>query len=105
MLATTKQIVEGLDTVPHTNQRVFDFCAMKRHHGQVGVIVVVLDQQDHLLFGRHCNSPSVKKKVAPSPTAALAQIRPPCRATILCTVASPIPVPSNSESWCSLWNG
>ena len=40
---------------------------------------------------------SVKKKVAPSPTALSAQIRPPWRVTMRSTVARPTPVPSNSR--------
>jgi hypothetical protein len=39
---------------------------------------------------------NVKKNSAPRSTAPVAQVRPPCRAMILCTVASPTPVPGNS---------
>src|SRR5215212_2543582 len=45
-------------------------------------------------------SPSVKKKVAPSPTSLSAHTLPPWRCTILATVASPMPVPSNSSGLC-----
>jgi len=34
-----------------------------------------------------------------------AQMRPPWRSIIRCTVASPIPVPGNSDSVCRRWNG
>src|SRR5215217_5408721 len=47
---------------------------------------------------------NVKKKVAPWPTSPFAQILPPWRCTTLCTVASPIPVPSNSSEPCKRWN-
>jgi len=49
--------------------------------------------------------PRVKKKVAPLSTSPSAHTRPPCRATIRWTVARPIPVPLNSASLCSRWNG
>jgi hypothetical protein len=37
----------------------------------------------------------VKKKVAPAPFSLVAQIRPPCRSTILLQIASPMPVPGD----------
>ena len=40
----------------------------------------------------------VKKKVAPLPSSPSAQIRPPCRSIMRCTVARPMPVPSNSSA-------
>jgi hypothetical protein len=41
---------------------------------------------------------SVNRTVAPSPTAPSAQTRPPWRSIMRRTIASPIPVPSNSPS-------
>lgn len=41
-------------------------------------------------------SPKEKVNVAPLPTDASPLISPPCRSTILRTVASPMPLPSNS---------
>ena len=43
---------------------------------------------------------SEKKNVAPCPTAPSAHIRPAWRATILCVVARPMPVPANSSDEC-----
>ncbi len=54
-------------------------------------------------YGR--GSSRVKKNVAPCSTAASAQMRPPCRWIMRCTVASPMPVPSYSAALCSRWKG
>lgn len=54
-----------------------------------------------VLFVSVSCSPTEKKKVAPFPISASAQIRPPCFRTMRCTVASPIPVPSNSSALCN----
>ena len=43
---------------------------------------------------------SVKKNVLPSPGADSTQMRPPWRSTIRRQVASPIPVPANSDGLC-----
>lgn len=42
--------------------------------------------------------PRVKRNVVPLPTSASAQMRPPWREMIRCTVARPIPVPSKSSA-------
>src|SRR5438093_871386 len=43
---------------------------------------------------------SVKKKVAPRPGSDSAHRRPPCRLITRLTVASPTPVPGNSDTAC-----
>src|SRR6266849_396885 len=105
VFAAPEQIIESLDPVARANQGIGDLCAVKCHRCQFSIVVVVLHEEDRPLLDHHGVSPSVKKKVAPSSTAASTQIRPPCREIIRCAVARPIPVPSNSESWCSRWNG
>lgn len=42
--------------------------------------------------------PSVKEKRAPSPNTESAHTLPPCRATMRCTVTSPMPVPANTST-------
>ena len=75
---------------------------LERPQGEIAIVGVVLDQQ-HLAI--HQCSPSVNDRVAPRPGAASAHTRPPCRSTMRCQVARPIPVPSNSDGACSRWNG
>ena len=47
----------------------------------------------------------VKKKVAPLPHEESAQTEPSWRLMTRLTVASPTPVPENSEAACNRWNG
>ena len=49
------------------------------------------------------SSSSVKENVVPCPTTDSAQMRPPCRLMMRCTVASPMPEPANCASLCSRW--
>src|SRR5947208_16139375 len=94
---------------PGGEQELERFCAVAHHHDGVEDLVlfegakrqgfvtrVVFDQQYALLTHERSLSSSVKKNTAPWSTLASAQILPPCRRTMRCTVASPTPVPSNS---------
>lgn len=94
----SEQVIKSLDPVTHTNDWVGNLGTMKRQHCQFSIVVIVFDQENHLLPHCHCGLPKVKEKVAPWPTAAATQMRPPCREMMRRTVANPIPVPSNSAS-------
>src|SRR5229473_19843 len=100
VFAAPEQIIEGLDPIARANQWIGDLCAVECQRCQFGIVVVVLHKEDRLLLDHHGVSPKVKKKVAPSSMAASTQIRPPCRETIRCTVARPIPVPGYSTANC-----
>src|SRR5262249_60110108 len=82
-----------------------DVVHLERQHGQLPVVRVVLHEQDagEEGVGRHASSPRVKKKAAPWSGFPSAQMRPPWRWTIRATVASPMPVPSNSASEWRRW--
>src|SRR5262249_52740888 len=80
--------------------------ALQLAQQQQRVVFVVLDEQ----YAERCRhprflAPSVKNKVAPSSTSACAQMTPPWRWVMRCTVAKPMPVPSNSLAPCSRWKG
>src|SRR5690606_16509007 len=109
------QVLLHLDPVPGHLEAV----ALQLEHGELHVHFRVLDEQDtdrraRGVPVRHQFAPSgnvsissgasVKKNAAPLPGAASAQIRPPWRWTMRCTVASPMPVPGNSSVLCRRWN-
>ena len=72
--ATRKQVIECFDAVTCADDRIGDFGRFECQEGEIGVVVVVLDQK-YDLFG-HASS-KVKANMAPSPGAPSAQMRPP----------------------------
>jgi hypothetical protein len=79
VLAACEEIVKSFDTVVSTDDRWENFSAAEGHHGEIGVIIVVFDEKDRLLANGHEMAPRVKKKAAPLPGDASAQMRPPWR--------------------------
>jgi len=54
--STTEQIIERLDAVVHPNDVIFDPRTFKGHPRQLGIIVVILDEQDHRLHRDDANT-------------------------------------------------
>ena len=103
------QVFQRLHAVVGHHDLIEDVALLQRAEGEELVVLVVFHEQDQSAV--HDPSPptgasaSVNRKVAPSPTTPSAQIRPPWRRTIRCTVARPMPVPGNSRGECSRLNG
>src|SRR5581483_1210549 len=97
--------------VARDDDLVGDVVLLERAQRQRDVVGIVLDEEDQgdaahqRLSWRFSGAGRVKVKRAPLPFSACAQMRPPWRWTMRCTVASPIPLPGNSASVCRRWNG
>src|SRR5204863_8899099 len=106
-LPSREEEVEGLGAVAGDLNAVRQVPFLERAERQLHVVLVVLDQQDlHVVDVHRVSSPvgRARKKVAPSPSFASTQTRPPCRSTTRLTIASPTPVPSNSSCRWRRWN-
>src|SRR6185503_16432802 len=100
-----EEIIERLDPVARHDNLICDIALGERTERQVHIVRVVFDQQ----YFVHCSSlvgsgSIVKEKHAPASTPPSAHTRPPCRWTMRCTVASPMPVPGKSLTACRRWN-
>src|SRR5882672_10625428 len=107
MGSRTEEEVQGLLPVASHHNLVGDVALPQRADRQVFVVLVVLNEEDHLA-GIHETPPvrdgpsgSVNWNVAPSFSLPSAHTRPPCRRTIRPTVARPTPLPSNCSMECS----
>src|SRR5581483_11082933 len=90
--ALREQVVESFLPVVCDHDLVPNAVLAQRSDLQLFVALRVLDQQDELLAHGRASS-RVKRKMAPRPSAPSAEARPPCRSTMRCTVARPMPVP------------
>src|ERR1017187_5236680 len=103
----SEEKLEGLGSVADDMNVVRDVGLLQRAQGQLGVVGVVLDEQDVAVSrSTHEEPPGrgrLNEKVAPSPTLPSAHTSPPCRWTMRWTSASPTPVPSNSWLEWSRW--
>src|SRR6266446_745307 len=109
VLAGAEKIVQSFLAVADDDQLVQYIALLERSLGELDVVGIVFNEQDDVVT-IHVKLPDfkigrVQRKVAPLSTELSAHTRPPCRSTIRCTVARPMPVPGNFASECRRWNG
>ncbi len=94
------QVLQRLHAVLDDDHVVGQVVLGQRLEGQLDVLGVVLGQQDAGSQSVIISSPSAwagEVEGRRLPSSASAQTRPPCRVTMRCTLARPMPVPSNSR--------
>src|SRR6185436_19564782 len=104
-LAAPVEVVERLHAVAHHHDLVPEAVFREGLQRELGVALAVVGEEDapHQVHAWPPAGLSVNRNVAPRPGAASAQMRPPWRARMRCTVARPMPVPSNWSARCSRW--
>lgn len=101
-----EQEIQRLLTIAHDVDMVGQMHLAQRAQGQHLVLRIIFDEQYG--SGFHASSSSAKAtrgreklNVAPAPRTPIARRRPPCRLTMRCTVARPMPSPGNSSCRCN----
>src|SRR6266700_3387062 len=102
--------LEGMRTVGGDDDLVAEVVLPEGPQRERHVVWIVIDKQNRFIVHGRCSDPGpsgvrVKKNVLPFPGSLSAQIRPPWRLRMRCTMASPMPLPSNSAAGCNRWNG
>ena len=105
--APAVQVVQRLRAVAHDHDLVGEVVLVQRRQRELDVAQVVFHEQDVAESFMSCSLRRLRqwksKRSRRRPPRPRAQTRPPCRWMMRCTLARPMPVPSNSSWLCRRW--